>query len=102
MKDDLLWEKVLKRIKNEVNSLVYATWFEKTKLKIIDGNKAIIYVPTEIHQRRLLDHYYDVILNNLLKEIDEVEKVSFALEDKLDEEKEDSEYVARHAVRNYS
>ena len=102
MKDDLLWEKVLKRIKEEVSSLLYTSWFEATKLKIIDGNKFVILVPTEVHKQHLFDKYYELILAKLLKETKEVEEVSFALEDDFKEDDEDVEYVARHAVRNYS
>ena len=98
MEDNLLWEKVLKRIKEEVNSLVYATWFEPIKLKKIEGNKFVILVPTEIHKKHLFDNYYELILANLLKETNELEDISFALED----DNEDPFYVARHAVKNYS
>lgn len=102
MKDELLWEKVLKRIKEEVNSLVYASWFEPTKLRIVDDNKFVILVPTEIHKKHLFDKYYELIIAKLLKETKEVEEVSFALEDEFKEDNKDVEYVARHAVRNYS
>ena len=97
MNDDLLWEKVLKRIKEEVNSLLYTTWFESTKLKRVDGNKFVILVPTEIHRKHLFDKYYELILAKLLKETKEVEEVSFALEDEFKEDNEDVGYnIARY------
>ncbi len=95
MKDELLWEKVLRRIKEEVNSLAYATWFEPTKLKIVDDNKYVIMVPTEIHQRRLEDNYLEVITNNLYKETKELEELSFAIDDELEE---DLDYIPRHGI----
>ena len=94
MKEDLLWEKVLKRISEDVNSLVYATWFMPTKLKK-DNNKFIIYVPIELHKKHLSDHYYDVITNNLLKEIDEVVEVTFVLDKELQDD-EDLYYIPKH------
>ena len=94
MKEDLLWEKVLKRIKEEVNSLVYATWFELTKLKIVDDNKYVITVPLEIQKRHLKEKYHDFILANILQETKEVEELSFAIDDELEE---DLDYVPRHA-----
>ena len=95
MKDELLWKKVLKRIKEEVNSLVYATWFEPTKLKIVDDNKYVIIVPLEIHKRHLQDKYFDFILANILKETKELEELSFAIDDELEE---DLDYIPRHGV----
>ena len=94
MKEDLLWEKVLKSIKEEVNSLEYATWFEPTKLRIVDDNKYVIIVPLEIQKRHLQEKYYDFILANILKETKELEELSFAIDDELEE---DLDYVPRHA-----
>ena len=94
MKEDLLWEKVLKRIKEEVNSLVYVTWFEPTKLKIVNDNKYVITVPLEIHKRHLQEKYHDFILANILQETKELEELSFAIDDELEE---DLDYVPRHA-----
>jgi len=90
MKEELLWEKVLKRIKDEVNSLVYASWFEPTKLRIVDDNKYVIIVPLEIQKRHLQEKYHDFILANILKETNELDELSFVLEEDLD-------YVPRHA-----
>lgn len=95
MKEDLLWKEVLKRIREEVNSLIYATWFEPTKLKKSGSNEYIILVPTEVHKRHLEEVYYDLIIDNLLKEIDEVEKISFALEETIEE---DLNYIPKHGV----
>lgn len=95
MKDELLWEKVLKRIKEEVNSLVYASWFEPTKLKIDNDNKFVIIVPLEIQKRHLNEKYHDFILANILKETKEIEELSFAIDDELEE---DLDYIPRHGV----
>ena len=95
MKDELLWKKVLKRIKEEVNSLVYASWFEPTKLRIVDDNKYVIIVPLEIQKRHLQEKYHDFILANILKETKELDELSFVLEEELEE---DLDYIPRHGV----
>ena len=95
MKDELLWEKVLKRIKEEVTSLVYVSWFEPTKLKIDNDNKFVIIVPLEIQKRHLKEKYHDFILANILKETKEIEELSFALEEELED---DLDYVPRHGT----
>ena len=97
MNEDLLWEKVLKRVKNEVNSLIYTTWFELTKLRIVDDKKAVIIVPTEIQKKHLSECFYDMIIDYLLNETDKIDEVSFALESEFVDDKE--EYVARHAIK---
>ena len=96
MEDDLLWEKVLNRIKEDVNSLVYATWFKHTKLKRISDSKYAILVPTEIHKEHLQNIYGDLIIDNLLKETDEVDEVKYALNN-IDDFDEDLNYVPKHA-----
>ena len=96
MNEDLLWEKVLKRVKEEVSSLVYITWFEPTKLKILDDGKAVIIVPLEIQKKHLSERYYEMIIDYLTMETDKINEVSFLVEDELTDE-EDIGYVARHA-----
>ena len=83
MNYDLLWSKVLEDIKESVTSLVYITWFEKTKLYKIDGNEAIIIVPMEIHRKHLNDKYLQEIINCLLKETNQIYEISFILEDEI-------------------
>ncbi len=77
---------------------MYTTWFEHTKLKIIDDNKVVIIVPMKIQKRYLSEHYRKMINDYLLMETDEIDEVSFALEDELTAE-EYTEYVARHAIK---
>lgn len=97
MEEDLLWEKVLKRIKKNINMIQYTTWFEPTELRKINDNKLVIIVPTEIHKKHLFNNYYDMIINNLLKETKDIDEVSFTLEEELDNI-EDIGYVARHGM----
>ena len=97
MNEDLLWEKVLKRIENEVTSLVYVTWFKPTRLRKIDNGKVVILVPLEIHKKHLSERYYNMIVDCLSKETDDVNEVLIELEEEFADDEEDLEYAPRHA-----
>lgn len=88
MNYDLLWSKVLDNISLIVNSLVYSTWFEKTKLEKIENNEATIIVPTEIHRKHLNDKYSKDIINELYKETHQMYDLNFILEDEITNSKE--------------
>ena len=85
MNYDLLWSKVLEKIKLSVTSLVYVTWFESTKLYKIENNEATIIVPMEIHRKHLSDKYLKDIINYLYSETNQVYEINFILEDELNE-----------------
>ncbi len=90
MNYDLLWSKVLENIKVSVTSLVYATWFEETKLQKIENNEAIIIVPMEIHRKHLNDKYLKDIINALYNETNQVYEIKFVLKDELVENENNS------------
>ena len=77
MNYDLLWSKVLKKIKPEVTSVVYLTWFENTRLYKIEDNTAIIIVPMEIHRKHLNEIYLDKIVGTLASETNQIYDISF-------------------------
>jgi len=81
MNIDFLWNKFLERIKNEVNSMVYKTYFENTKLITKEDNKLIISVPNIICQKRLDSSYYDIINGILLDLTSETYELKFILEE---------------------
>ena len=83
MNYDLLWSKVLEDIKLTVNSLIYKTWFEKTKLYKIENNEATIIVPMDIHRKHLNDKYLNDIVKSLSKETNQIYEINFILEDEL-------------------
>ena len=86
MNYDLLWSKVLKKIKPEVTSVVYLTWFENTRLYKIEDNTAIIIVPMEIHRKHLNEIYLDKIVGTLASETNQIYDISFILEDEVSKE----------------
>ena len=83
MNNDLLWSKVLNKIQTEVNSIVFKTWFKETKLYTIENNIATIIVPMEIHRKRLLDTYKDLITGALLEITNVIYDINIILEDEI-------------------
>ena len=83
MNVDLLWAKFLERIKNDVNSMVYKTYFANTKLLTKEDNKLIISVPNIICQKRLDSFYYDIINAILLELTSETYELKFILEEEI-------------------
>ena len=65
LNNDLIWEKLLNNIKTSVNSIMYTTWFQTTKLHKLENGQAIILVKNEIQKNHLRDKYYDFIQSNL-------------------------------------
>ena len=82
-----IWRNVLNRIKNDVNTLVYATWFENTKLYIIKRNKATVIVQTKVHKEHLDNEYKDLIVKYLFNEIEKKLDVEFVLQRDLETKK---------------
>jgi chromosomal replication initiator protein len=56
-----LWENFLEKIKKEITSLAFDTWFKDTKLLEIKDGKAIIVVPMPIHKKHLAENYGEII-----------------------------------------
>ena len=83
MNYDLLWSKVLEDIKFKVNSLIYTTWFEKTKLYKIEDKEVTIIAPSEIHRNRLVNYYVQDIIDALNKETGQIYEINILLEDEL-------------------
>lgn len=89
MNNDVLWDNFLNKIKEQITSLAYETWFEDTKLLELKGDTATVLVPMHIHKKHLPDNYSDIIENTfniltgtnfnieylLMEDIDNEEKV---------------------------
>ena len=61
MNVEILWQNVLKEIKDELSSLAFDTWFSDVKLIELNDGVAIIEVPMSIHKKHLSDNYFDLI-----------------------------------------
>lgn len=60
---NLIWNKFLERIKQEIQPVNYETWFEETKLIEIKNDYAKILVPMTLHKKHLKDVYNDIVTN---------------------------------------
>ena len=83
MNTDLIWSKLLEKIKTEVNSIVYKTWFENSKLYELKDNIATILVPMEIHRKHLNESYLNLIIDNLFLITNQKYDINFILFNEL-------------------
>lgn len=58
---DALWNSFLERIKENISSLSYETWFKDTKLVSLKENIATIIVPMPFHKKHLIENYKTII-----------------------------------------
>jgi len=67
MDTSLLWSNILEKIKSEINSLAFQTWFEETELYDLKNGVARIIVPFPMHKKHILIHYNDSLKNYFLE-----------------------------------
>lgn len=65
MNVSILWSNFLSKIKEELSSLSYTTWFSDTELYKLDDGKAYVVVPMAIHKKHLMDNYLNLIVSKL-------------------------------------
>ena len=77
-----IWNLFLEKIKNELDPILYETWFMDTKLYELSDNTAKIIVPMQVHKKHLKENY-----NNIVEEIfTEITGTNFKFEYLLEEE----------------
>ena len=67
MDTSLLWSNILEKIKSEINSLAFQTWFEETELYDLKNGIARIIVPYPMHKKHILSNYQDTLHNYFLE-----------------------------------
>ena len=82
---DMLWKNFLLKMKEQLSSLSYETWFEPTKLHSLHDGVATIIVPTKLHQKHLDENYKD----DMEIIFDELTDTHFTFEFKLESEMAD-------------
>ena len=90
---DIIWNNVLKEIKEELSSLAFSTWFQDVNLKDLKDDIAIIIVPMSIHKKHLHDNYQDLIKNALNKITGTTFELEFFLENEFKEKEEAIEAI---------
>lgn len=61
MSNEQLWNNFLTKIKDNLNSMSYDTWFSETKLYELSNNTAKVIVPMNVHKKHLKENYNDLI-----------------------------------------
>ncbi len=84
---DIIWNNVLKEIKEELSSLAFSTWFQDVNLKDLKDDIAIIIVPMSIHKKHLHDNYQDLIKMLLNKITGTTFELEFFLENEFKEKR---------------
>ena len=84
MDNSSLWNEFLDKIKDQVSSLSYETWFQDTKLFSLKDNVATVIVPLNLHKKHLVENYtedMEQIFNSITgKNV----TFSFRLEDEIE------------------
>ena len=103
---EILWQNVLKEIKDELSSLAFDTWFSDVKLISLDNGVAIIEVPMSIHKKHLSDNYFELIRMALNKVTGTNFELEFLLPDeinnrKVEKEKEEEERIEEGVPKSF-
>ena len=89
MDNSELWNRVLEKVKSEISSLSYETWFAETKLHKIDQGIATVVVPYPFHKRHLEENYKKILNSIIIEEIGENLEFEFLIEEELEDQIEE-------------
>ena len=87
--NSILWSKILEKIKKEINSLSYSTWFEETKLYDLSNGVAKILVPFALHKNHLRDNYKKIITSCFIEETGQTVELEFLIDEDIEEEEKE-------------
>ena len=97
--NSLIWSSILDRIKNELDTLAYSTWFSDTTLYDLKNGIAKIVVPYAIFKDHLTNHYNDLIKKCFKEQINESVEIEYLIQDEIEEEnKENSENINENVI----
>lgn len=102
MNVDILWSNLLSKIKDELTSLSYNTWFADTELYKLDNGKAYIIVPMPIHKKHLIDNYSETISSKLNDITGSNYELTLLLKEEIETELKEKEEVRQPASSNIS
>lgn len=78
-----IWNLFLEKIKEELDPILYETWFMDTKLYELTDNTAKVIVPMQVHKKHLKENYNNVV-EELFTEITGTNfKFEYLLEDEI-------------------
>lgn len=85
MNFDVLWENFLNKIKENISSLSYETWFKDTKLVDLNDKNAIVIVPMPFHKKHLVENYNTIIENTFASLTEKRINFKFLLDEEWEE-----------------
>jgi len=85
MDTTVLWSNILEKIKSEINSLAFQTWFEETSLYDLKNGLARIIVQMAIQKNHITNNYLDLIKSCFLDFTGSPVEVEFYLFDEIEE-----------------
>jgi chromosomal replication initiator protein len=97
---DVIWNQLLNKIKEELSSLSYDTWFSETQLYKLENGKAFVIVPMPIHKKHLLDNYSNLIVTNLNIITGTNYELNLLLKEEIEEEKSREEKKLAQSIEN--
>ena len=56
-----IWNMFLEKIKNELDPILYETWFSETRLESLENGIAKVIVPMPVHKKHLKENYNDIV-----------------------------------------
>lgn len=102
MDTNVLWSNILEKIKSEINSLSFQTWFEDTSLYDLKDGIAKIVVQMPIQKNHISNNYIDLIKNCFLDFTGNNVEIEFYLLDEIENiiEKENIDYNNKKEINN--
>ena len=85
MNVDNLWENFLEKLKPQISSLSYDTWFKDTKLLSLDDNVAKILVDSPMQRKQLQETWYKTISEVFSELTNTSFDFEFVFEDEIDD-----------------
>jgi len=85
LNEEVIWAKILNSLKNQLTSLSYEVWFEKSKLKKLKDGKAYIIVEMPAGKKHIAANYGDLIISLLYDETQINYDLVLLLEEELDQ-----------------
>ena len=79
----ILWDNFLKKMKEQITSLAFETWFNNTSLVELVDDKAIVLVPTHVHKKHLTENYGDIIAETMNSVTETNFNIEYVLEDEV-------------------
>ncbi len=86
MDKDVLWSNILDKIKKELSSLAYNTWFSEMELYCIDNGVAKIIVPYAMLRQHIINNYKDLIDRCFFEETGNNYEIELLLKEEIEEE----------------